>query len=352
MIKQTYFLGGTSPSGFRSDFSHLIESEGYYTIILKGGPGTGKSTLMKKIAEEFSDCTVSLYYCSSDIKSLDAVVIEEKKLIVVDGTSPHTFDPIYPGAAQEIVNLGEYWDSRKLRDVSAEIRKTADENKALHARVRAYIKAVASINDDIASIGEQALNKEKLTAYASRLCRKAISKNKGAKGKVFFRQLSAFTTENYYTRKLTGDLSVYILNDDYFTGSDFLLRIVADYLTNNGHDAVISECNMHHTPMYEHVVSESAGVAFMTSNFFNKCTQTPSAQINFRRFYNNEKLSLRKQRFNFDKKASLQLAQEAAEILSEALSVHDELEKYYIDAIDFEKLSRFSAKLVKRIKAM
>ena len=45
-------------------------------------------------------------------------------------------------------------------------------------------------------------------------------------------------------------------------------------------------------------------------------------------------------------------AQEAAEILSDALSVHDELEKYYIDAIEFEKLSRFSAKLVKRIKAM
>lgn len=352
MIKQTFFLGGTSPTGFRSGFSELINSDDYYTIILKGGPGTGKSTLMKKIAEVFDDCNVYLFYCSSDIKSLDAVVIEDKKLIVVDGTSPHTFDPVYPGAKQEIVNLGEYWDSKSLRDNIDGIVKATDENKLLHARVKAYIRAVSSINDDIVAIGENALFKEKLKAYASRLCRKAIPRNKGAEGSLRFCQLSAFTTENYKTMELSGDYSVYILNDDYFCGSDSFLRLAADFLVSNGHDAIVSECTMHHIPMYEHIISESAKVAFLSSNFFNKCDYRPSAHIHFRRFYDKEKLSAKKQRYLFDKKASLQLAHEASEILAEALEVHDELEKFYISSIDYEKLGKFTARLIKRIKAI
>lgn len=352
MIKQTYFLGGTSPSGFFSRFSDIINTQGYYTIILKGGPGTGKSTLMKKIAEEFSDCSVHLYYCSSDIKSLDAVVIEEKKLIVVDGTAPHVFDPVYPGAAQEIVNLGEYWDSKKLRESSEKIIITANENQKLHARVRAYVKAFSSVNDDIYAIGTDALNKEKLGAYTSRLCRKAISRSRSGEGKIVYRQLSAFTTENYITQKLTGDYSIYVLNDDYFAGSDYFLRQAADYIVSHGHEAIVSECTMHKSPVYEHVVSESAGVAFLSSNFFNKCQETSSAVINFKRFYNKEKLASKKHRFSFDKKATLQLSEEAAQILSEALYTHDELEKYYIEAIDFDKLGKFSSKLIKRIKMM
>ena len=48
MTKQIYFLGGTSPSGFQSKFLEQIKAPGFYTYILKGGPGTGKSTLMKK----------------------------------------------------------------------------------------------------------------------------------------------------------------------------------------------------------------------------------------------------------------------------------------------------------------
>lgn len=49
MTKQIYFLGGTSPSGFQSKFLEQIKAPGFYTYILKGGPGTGKSTLMKKL---------------------------------------------------------------------------------------------------------------------------------------------------------------------------------------------------------------------------------------------------------------------------------------------------------------
>ena len=49
-MNNTFFLGSSGTSGFKTDFGKIINKPGYYTYILKGGPGTGKSTLMKKIA--------------------------------------------------------------------------------------------------------------------------------------------------------------------------------------------------------------------------------------------------------------------------------------------------------------
>lgn len=351
MVKQVYYLGGISPSGFCSKFIEQIKQPGFYTYILKGGPGTGKSTLMKKIAEVFSDHPISLYYCSSDIRSLDAVVIEDKKLIVVDGTAPHVFETYYPGASQEIVNLGEFWGGEILRKHSAAIHYLFDENLKYHARVRCYIKALASLNADIYSIGDDALNREKLDGYISRLCRKAAGKKQSdEKGKISFKQLSAFTTENYSTKPLSGNYSVYLLRDEYFAGSDYFLRNVTDYLVNQGYDVTVSECTMHHAPVFEHVFCESAGIAFMTSNFMN-CLEDPSAAaVNFGRFYDKEIISAKKQRLSFDRKAVLELSKEAADTLSTALAVHDELEKNYINAIDFKKLGSFTDKFIKSLK--
>lgn len=353
MVKQVYFLGGVSPDGFFSKFIEQIKAPGFYTYILKGGPGTGKSTLMKKVAEAFSDHPVTLYYCSSDTSSLDAVIIEDKKIIIVDGTAPHVFEALYPGASQEIINLGEFWDGEKLKNHSSTIHYFLDENLKYHARVRCYIKALASLNADIYTIGEDSLNKEKLDSYILRLCHKAVAKKSGEeKGKLKFKQLSAFTADNYSTKELNGEYSIYLLRDDFFAGSDYFLRAVSDYILSCGYDLTVSECTMHHSPVYEHIFSEEAGIAFMSSNFFNKLDNPSAATVNFGRFYNKELISAKKQRLSFDKKAALELAKEAADSLSTALSIHDELEKNYIEAIDFEKLNNSSNEFIETLKAL
>ena len=49
----SFFLGTNSGTGFYSLFYDLTEhATPYSTFIIKGGPGTGKSGLMKKVAEE------------------------------------------------------------------------------------------------------------------------------------------------------------------------------------------------------------------------------------------------------------------------------------------------------------
>ena len=93
------FPGGNTSKGFYSRFDNIISPEEARRIfVIKGGPGTGKSTLMKNISEIMTDhgYDVELMHCSSDSKSLDGVVIPELRVALIDGTAPHVTDPKAP----------------------------------------------------------------------------------------------------------------------------------------------------------------------------------------------------------------------------------------------------------------
>lgn len=119
-----FFPGGNTSRGFYSFYDYIIDREQAQRVfILKGGPGVGKSTFMKKIGEELQSLGFDLEYhwCSSDSDSLDAVVVPVLKVALIDGTAPHVVDPRYPGAVDEIVHFGGYWDDAKLKSSRDEI---------------------------------------------------------------------------------------------------------------------------------------------------------------------------------------------------------------------------------------
>ena len=60
-------------------------------ILIYGRPGTGKSTIMKKVRSTANEAgfDTKTFYCSFDANSLDMVVIEELGVCIFDATSPH-----------------------------------------------------------------------------------------------------------------------------------------------------------------------------------------------------------------------------------------------------------------------
>ncbi|MGI6361693.1 MAG: ATPase [Bacillota bacterium] len=83
------FPGSNTPQGFHSFYQEVLQ--GLERIfILKGGPGVGKSTLIRKIGQAILDrgYDVEFWQCSSDCDSLDGVMIPALSLAVVDGTTP------------------------------------------------------------------------------------------------------------------------------------------------------------------------------------------------------------------------------------------------------------------------
>lgn len=87
-----FFLGVNSPQGFVSRFDQLAGTgDDWRTFLLKGGPGTGKSTILGKIAAHFgkSHSDMQIIHSSYEPDSLDAVILPGLKASIADGTSPH-----------------------------------------------------------------------------------------------------------------------------------------------------------------------------------------------------------------------------------------------------------------------
>lgn len=69
---------------------------------------------MKKVAEECEKRGLfnEKLWCSSDPDSLDGVFIPEKHCSVCDGTAPHVVEPVFAGAAEQIVNVAALWNRK------------------------------------------------------------------------------------------------------------------------------------------------------------------------------------------------------------------------------------------------
>ena len=148
-MNKKYFPGGNTGIGFVNLFDGIIpewEAESY-TYILKGGPGVGKNTLMKRIVSKARGTgrTVEEFCCASDPDSLDAVRIDG--IVILDGTAPHTIDPTIPGACQEIVNLGHFKNQIEFSKERGRLKSLFDENKSHYSVAYAFLAAAKALKE-------------------------------------------------------------------------------------------------------------------------------------------------------------------------------------------------------------
>ena len=92
------FLGAATAFGAIDYVENLTENI-KTRYFIKGRPGTGKSTFLKKIvndARERGFC-VERYHCAFDPNSLDMVIIRELDVALFDSTAPHEHFPSRDG---------------------------------------------------------------------------------------------------------------------------------------------------------------------------------------------------------------------------------------------------------------
>lgn len=88
------FFGAATERGAVDYIQNLTENIGKRYFI-KGRPGTGKSTFLKKLAERAvtNGFDVEIYHCAFDPNSLDMVVVRDLDFCLFDSTSPHEYFP-------------------------------------------------------------------------------------------------------------------------------------------------------------------------------------------------------------------------------------------------------------------
>lgn len=150
-IRRYVYPGGNTRFGFYSFYDQIVGPEVAQKIILKGGPGVGKSSFMKKVGDHFSRLGVDVeeHGCSSDPSSLDGIVIGKQQFCLLDGTSPHVVDPVYPGAVDEILNLGDYWHQDMIKPHRQEIVQLTREISRCFMRAYSRLKECGVAYDEL-----------------------------------------------------------------------------------------------------------------------------------------------------------------------------------------------------------
>lgn len=193
-IKEKYFAAANGYNGFKSYFSEVFTPTDYERIyVLKGGPGTGKSTFMKKLGRALTESgyKVEAIFCSSDPKSLDGITgrSDNKSIAVLDGTAPHERDAIIPGAFDEIINLGEAWDTRYLKSQREGIYSLNLEKKQAYKTAYFYLSVAGKSRKLSASLYGDAYN-DKIKNVATKLAADLFEDAKT--GKIKTRLISAY----------------------------------------------------------------------------------------------------------------------------------------------------------------
>ncbi len=118
------FLGGNTAHGFHSLYAGFAErTEEDFLWVIKGGPGCGKSTFMKRLAAaaESAGLGVERVLCSGDPSSLDGIYIPALHCGYVDGTSPHVIEAALPAAGALYLDLGSFYRPEELESRRGEL---------------------------------------------------------------------------------------------------------------------------------------------------------------------------------------------------------------------------------------
>ena len=356
ILPVSFFLGVNNKTRYCSLFGELYDPyEKGCNIILKGGPGTGKSTLMKKVARLADErgYYTERGFCSADPASLDAVSVPQKAFNIFDGTSPHIIEPTLPGVTEHIVDLGVAWNRTALREHTNEIAELTKANKAQHKKVADFMRAAAHIETQGVLICSEFIDKEKVLRYARRLCARILpSENRNQRGRLKKRFLSGVTPEGirvFHETTVALSENIITIEDEYNAVAPFIMEYVCNEALERGYDVYGCFCPLFPEFKMEHIIIPELSLACVTENDYHYSIYDECKRIHASRFLDGNAYSKNKEKLRFLKKAKRELIDESVKKLILAKDIHDKLEEYYINATDFGVIDEIGEKIIKSI---
>ena len=145
-----FFLGANSEEGFFSLYDQLLGGRLDDLMILKGGPGCGKSTFMRRVGAAMERAGERVVYinCSGDPDSLDGAIFLDRNAAIVDGTSPHVLEPTYAVASERYVDLTRFYDVEAAKARRTEIIALSDEYRAHYRSAYRILHAMGEVESE------------------------------------------------------------------------------------------------------------------------------------------------------------------------------------------------------------
>lgn len=353
-IVRDIFPGGNTPYGFFSYYDHILSQKDAEKIIcIKGGPGVGKSTLMKSIAEHYINKgeRVDLFWCSADPKSLDGVLLKERNVSIIDGTAPHIIDPRNPGAVDEIIDLARYLDKDRLKKEKEDVIECNNQISERYKSAYTYLKRAKVIYDRMADIlnrcdnGNEKAFKDTLGWLDKR------NMTCGRRKKFFAEAITSDGIKSFIGNLAANIEKVYIIKAPVgYTHSDTLKKISHKF-TCAGYDVEEFYSPLEPSKKVEHIISADAGIGVFTVSENKDMDMFEEGNICsiYETTMDSEISSYEKDIYDRMKNEVIEDIYKSIELLDEAKKLHDILESYYIKNMDFSMIDGVRKEIITQI---
>ena len=198
---ERYFLGNNTAYGFLGNYETELKNK-RRVILLKGGPGTGKSSILKKLAAEAKSAgyDYELWYCSGDPDSLDGVYIKEIDTAIVDATAPHASGADSPKIKDFLYDLADSLSHDKLMKHKGEIDELLTRKKNHFMRAYQHLGVALKHFQNQLELEMQGLRCADIRAYAAVLASelRGGKRDNGVKRKVFVSAICPSGENVYY----------------------------------------------------------------------------------------------------------------------------------------------------------
>ena len=194
--------------------------------------------------------------------------------------------------------------------------------------------------------------KEKADRFIYRFCKKNLQKTDNNKYYCKYRFLSAVTPTGivtHYDTLFNMCDNIITIKDNSNIISDYILQQINKYAEQNKINRILCMCSMDPKNKIDHIIFPDLRLGLFTSNIFHPMIKNTDRIIRSERFIDDSIYCEYKNKIKFLNSAKSELIGESIKCLEKAKASHDILESYYIDAMDFDKVSLLTDDLIKNL---
>ncbi|WP_310604926.1 PRK06851 family protein [Anaerosporobacter sp.] len=356
MAEKHYFACANSAKGFQNMFD--LNLQGLKKIfILKGGPGTGKSTLMKKVGKIYADKDYDVEYihCSSDPDSLDGVIVRELSVGIVDGTAPHVIEPKTAGAIEEYVNLGTAWDIELLENKTDEIQAVQKQISECYPKAYETFAAALKIHDEWEHIYIENMDFEKADKLTERVCDTLLGDCEKQDGGVTRHRFFGGSTPNGamdYVVNITENCKKrYFIKGRPGSGKSTMLKKILRKAEDLGLEVEVYHCGFDPNSLDMILIPKLEWCIFDSTapHEYEPSREGDSVIDMYAELIKPNTDEQYEQKLNAIKKRYKETVATGTSYLKKAKELHDVLEQYYIAATDYSIIEKTTSDVVERI---